>query len=108
MRKSLVLFVLIAMLAASLTACAPQAPAAEPAAAEKPAAEQPAAEQPAEEQPAAEEPAAEALTPVKVVFLLTQPLSPFEEDIWKFINQAKDDGIVSEAKLVEMKSPTEY
>ncbi len=108
MRKSLVAIVLFAMLAVSFAACAPQAPAAEPPAAEPPAAEQPAEAQPAAEQPAAEQPAAEELSPVKVVFLLTQPLSPFEEDIWKFINQAKDDGVVSEAKMVEMKSPTEY
>jgi len=52
-----------------------------------------------------EEAAAEEL---RAVFLLTQPLSPFEEDIWNWINQAKEEGYLTEAKLIEMKSPTEY
>lgn len=45
---------------------------------------------------------------VKVVFLITQPLSPFEEDIWNWINKAKEDGLAAETKLIEMKNPTEY
>ena len=48
------------------------------------------------------------MTPVRVMFLITQPLSPFEEDIWNSINQAKADGLASEVKLIEMKNPTEY
>jgi basic membrane protein A len=45
---------------------------------------------------------------VRVVFLITQPLSPFEDDIWKAINKAKADGKASDVKLIEMKNPTEY
>ncbi|MCK5635693.1 MAG: BMP family ABC transporter substrate-binding protein [Anaerolineales bacterium] len=44
----------------------------------------------------------------KVVFLIIQPLSPFEDDIWNSINKAKEDGYASDTKLIEMKDPTEY
>ena len=46
--------------------------------------------------------------PARVAFLITQPLSPFEEDIWNAVNRAKADGKASEVKLIEMKNPTEY
>ncbi len=45
---------------------------------------------------------------LRAVFLLTQPLSPFEEDIWEWINKAEAEGYLTETKLIEMKSPTEY
>ena len=53
-------------------------------------------------------PTSEVKTPVKVVFLITQPLSPFEEDIWNWVNKSKTEGYASEVKLIEMKNPTEY
>jgi basic membrane protein A and related proteins len=94
MQKRITLLLTAILLVTILVGCAPAATPVAPAA------------------PAAantEAPAASTVkTPVKVVFLLTQPLSPFEEDIWKAINKAKDDGIASEVKLIEMKSPTEY
>ncbi len=45
---------------------------------------------------------------VRAVLLLTQPLSPFEEDVWAQMEKAKTDGIATEVKLIEMKNPTEY
>lgn len=45
---------------------------------------------------------------VKAVLLLTQPLSPFEEDVWTHMQRAQADGLASEVKLIEMKNPTEY
>lgn len=45
---------------------------------------------------------------VSVVFLLTQPLAPFESDIWDWIQQAEEDGYVSETRLIEMREPAEY
>jgi basic membrane protein A len=53
-------------------------------------------------------PAGEKITPVKVVFLITQPLSPFEEDIWTWVQKSQTEGYASEVKLIEMKNPTEY
>lgn len=44
----------------------------------------------------------------RAVLLLTQPLSPFEEDVWASMEKAKADGIATEVKLIEMKNPTEY
>jgi basic membrane protein A len=88
MRKTLLALLVLVMLTAALTACAPQAAPA-------PAASAPAA-------------AGSSKTPVKVVFLITQPLSPFETDIWNSINQSKTDGLASEVKLIEMKNPNEY
>jgi basic membrane protein A and related proteins len=49
-----------------------------------------------------------AQDPQRVVFLLVQPLSPFEIDIWDAIARARDDGYASEIKLIEMKDPAEY
>ncbi|NMB87969.1 MAG: BMP family ABC transporter substrate-binding protein [Chloroflexi bacterium] len=87
MRKSLISVLLIALLSGMLAACSP---AATPTA------------------PAPTEAAAAELKDVKVVFLLTQPLSPFEDDIWQWVNKAQADGLTSEVKLIEMKNPTEY
>lgn len=44
----------------------------------------------------------------RAVLLLTQPLGPFEEDIWNSMQKAKTDGIAADVKLIEMKNPTEY
>jgi basic membrane protein A and related proteins len=87
MRKTFITLLVFVMLAVTVAACAPQAAA--PTA-------------------AANQPASQSKTPVKVVFLITQPLSPFEEDIWNSINKSKADGLASEVKLLEMKNPTEY
>lgn len=96
MRKTLVSVLVLIMLITAMAACAPQpAPTQAPAESEA-------------EQPVAAEPAAEEATPVRVVFLLTQPLSPFEEDIWNWINKSQTEGYASEVKLIEMKNPTEY
>ncbi len=49
-----------------------------------------------------------AQDPQRVVFLLVQPLSPFEIDIWDAIARTRDDGYATEIKLIEMKDPAEY
>lgn len=86
MKKTFMVAIVFVMIVAALTSCAPTQPTANP---------------PANNQAGAE-------NPVKVVFLITQPLSPFEEDIWNSVNKAKTDGLASEVKLIEMKNPTEY
>ncbi len=86
MRKTFITMIVLALLVAVLASCA-QAPAtANPAA----------------------NSSASGKNAVKVVFLITQPLSPFEQDIWDSVNKAKADGLASDVKLIEMKNPTEY
>lgn len=88
MRK---LFVLMAVLVLIITlaSCAPNA-------------------EPTEVATEALAPAGDQNSPTKVVFLITQPLSPFEEDIWNWVQKSKTEGYASEVKLIEMKNPTEY
>jgi basic membrane protein A len=98
MRKTFIAVIVFVMLAASLAGCAQSTPAASNP-----------TQAPA--QPTANtsgNTSASANNPVKVVFLITQPLSPFETDIWNSINKAKTDGLASDVKLIEMKNPTEY
>jgi basic membrane protein A len=82
MRKVLPLLLVVVLLVSSLVACAPK------------------------QETVATEAATEPL--LKIVFLITQPLSPFEQDIWTYVQKAKDDGLASEVKLIEMKDPSEY
>jgi basic membrane protein A and related proteins len=53
-------------------------------------------------------PSAATAADTRAVLLLTQPLSPFEEEVWASMEKAKADGIATEVKLIEMKNPTEY
>ena len=86
MRKIFIAVIMLVVFVAAVAGCAPAQPTATPV---------------------SNNPGA-AGSGVKVVFLITQPLSPFEEDIWNSINKAKSDGLASEVKLIEMKNPTEY
>jgi len=89
MRKILSIACMFVLLLATLVACAPKAT-------------------PTQVATEAVAPTSEVKTPGKVVFLITQPLSPFEEDIWNWINKSQTEGYASEVKLIEMKNPTEY
>jgi basic membrane protein A len=85
MRRNFVALIVFVMVAVTLSGCGAPTPAAS----------------------SAQTPAS-AANAVKVVFLITQPLSPFETDIWNSVNKSKADGLASDVKLVEMKNPTEY
>ena len=49
-----------------------------------------------------------SLEGLRVAYLLTNPLSPFESDVWDEIEATRQEGTVSETVLIEMTGPTEY
>jgi len=105
MRKISILSLIVLMSLGLAVACAPQETPVEEAAVKE------VMEEPDVEQPSAEEEAqVETVesTPLRVVFLLPQTMSPFEIDMWDGIDQAKTDGYASEIKMIEMKEPTEF
>lgn len=98
------LSLLIILMAGGLAACANQPysalPANLPAVTSQPA---------VTGQPAVtSEPTIAVEKPQRVAMLLTQPLSPFESQIWDYVTKARDKGIASDIKLIEMKDPSEY
>lgn len=94
MNRSAYAITLVAVIAVIATACAPSA---EPDATTTTTTEAVIA---AGEEPPIEGP--------RVAFLLTQPLAPFESDIWDAIEAARIEGVVSETALIEMVGPAEY